>query len=116
MYISYINSKETKLRYVKNTHTHRCVEMRIKMLKIIGFGSGAKENMTMEAASAIASADLIVGYKTYVDILKQYFPDKEYALNVIKKSYDLLSDNGDLVLLDLNDINKKNISNRRQPG
>lgn len=78
MYISYINSKETKVRYVKNTHTHRCVEMRIKMLKIVGFGSGAKENMTMEAASAIASADLIVGYKTYVDILKQYFPDKEY--------------------------------------
>ena len=37
----------------------------------------------------------------------QYFPNKEYAFNVIKKSYDLLSDNGDLVLLDLNDINKK---------
>ena len=27
---------------------------------------------------SIAGADLIVGYTTYVDILKQYFPDKEY--------------------------------------
>ena len=48
------------------------------MLKIVGFGSGAKDNMTLEASAAIAGADLIVGYTTYVDILKQYFPDKEY--------------------------------------
>ena len=48
------------------------------MLKIVGFGSGAKDNMTLEASAAISSAQLIVGYSTYVDILKQYFPDKEY--------------------------------------
>ena len=48
------------------------------MLRIVGFGSGAKDNMTLEASVAIAGADLIVGYTTYVDILKQYFPDKEY--------------------------------------
>ena len=48
------------------------------MLKIVGFGSGAKDNMTLEASAAISSAQLIVGYNTYVDILKQYFPDKEY--------------------------------------
>ena len=44
------------------------------MLKIVGFGSGAKDNMTLEASAAISSAQLIVGYSTYVDILKQYFP------------------------------------------
>ena len=48
------------------------------MLRIVGFGSGAKDNMTLEASAAISSAQLIVGYSTYVDILKQYFPDKEY--------------------------------------
>ena len=48
------------------------------MLRIVGFGSGAKDNMTLEASVAIAGADRIVGYTTYVDILKQYFPDKEY--------------------------------------
>ena len=40
------------------------------MLRIVGFGSGAKDNMTLEASAAIAGADLIVGYTTYVDILK----------------------------------------------
>lgn len=48
------------------------------MLKVVGFGSGAQDNMTLEASAAISDADLIVGYTTYVDILKQYFPDKEY--------------------------------------
>ena len=48
------------------------------MLKIVGFGSGAKDNMTLEAFAAISDAGLIVGYKTYVNILKQYFPEKEY--------------------------------------
>lgn len=48
------------------------------MLKIVGFGSGAKDNMTLEAFAAISDARLIVGYKTYVNILKQYFPEKEY--------------------------------------
>ena len=32
------------------------------MLKIVGFGSGAKDNMTLEASAAISSAQLIVGY------------------------------------------------------
>ena len=48
------------------------------MLKIVGFGSGAKDNMTLEAFAAISDARLIVGYKTYVNILKQYFSEKEY--------------------------------------
>ncbi len=48
------------------------------MLKVVGFGSGAKDNMTLEAVEAITDADIVVGYKTYVDILKQYFPQKEY--------------------------------------
>ena len=30
------------------------------MLKIVGFGSGAKDNMTLEASAAISSAQLIV--------------------------------------------------------
>ena len=30
------------------------------MLKIVGFGSGAQDNMTLEASAAISSAQLIV--------------------------------------------------------
>ena len=48
------------------------------MLKIVGFGSGSKENMTLEAVRAIQDSQLVVGFRTYVELLKQYFPDKQY--------------------------------------
>ena len=48
------------------------------MLKIVGFGSGSKENMTLEAVRAIQDSELVVGFRTYVELLKQYFPDKQY--------------------------------------
>ena len=35
------------------------------MLKIVGFGSGAKDNMTLEASAAISSAQLIVYTTTH---------------------------------------------------
>ena len=44
----------------------------------MGLEAGLKINMTLEAFAAISDARLIVGYKTYVNILKQYFPEKEY--------------------------------------
>ena len=44
------------------------------MLKIVGFGSGSKENMTLEAVRAIQDSQLVVGFRTYVELLKQYFP------------------------------------------
>ena len=76
------------------------------MLKIVGFGSGAKDNMTLEASAAISSAQLIVGYSTYVDILKQYFPDKEYySTNMMQEkercqyAIDMANEGRDVVLV-----------------
>ena len=48
------------------------------MLYVVGFGSGSRENMTLEAEKIILKSDIIVGYTAYTDILKKYFPDKEY--------------------------------------
>ncbi len=48
------------------------------MLYVVGFGSGSRENMTIEAERIILESDIIVGYTAYTDILKKYFPDKEY--------------------------------------
>ncbi|MDR2846013.1 MAG: precorrin-3B C(17)-methyltransferase [Candidatus Methanoplasma sp.] len=47
-------------------------------LSVVGFGPGSREDMTLRAVNAILDADLIVGYTTYIDILKAYFPDKKY--------------------------------------
>lgn len=45
-----------------------------------------------------------------------YFPSKQYAFEVIKKSYNLLADGGNLALLDLNDVNKKSVYSKIRRG
>lgn len=47
-------------------------------LYIVGFGCGSLEGMTLEAQQAIEESDLIVGYTIYAELMKQYYPDKEY--------------------------------------
>jgi len=44
----------------------------------VGFGPGSREDMTQRAVNAIEGADLVIGYTTYTDLLREYFPDKEY--------------------------------------
>lgn len=48
------------------------------MLFIIGFGAGNRDGMTITAEKAISESELIVGYTVYVDLIKEYFPDKEF--------------------------------------
>ena len=45
-------------------------------LYVVGFGSGSRECMTAEAEAALEKSELIVGYKTYIDIIKGFMPEK----------------------------------------
>ncbi len=47
-------------------------------LYVVGFGCGCHDGMTIEAERVIQKSDLIVGYTVYADLIKQYFPEKEY--------------------------------------
>lgn len=47
-------------------------------LMVIGFGPGGQEDMTYRAQKAIEEADIVVGYTTYIELLKPLFPEKEY--------------------------------------
>jgi len=47
-------------------------------LSVVGFGPGSMEDMTIRAIDAIKNADVVTGYTTYVEILKEFFPEKEY--------------------------------------
>lgn len=44
---------------------------------VVGIGPGDEENITLKAHKALESCDVIVGYKTYIDLVKDRFPDKE---------------------------------------
>lgn len=45
---------------------------------IIGIGPGSYENMTLRAVNALKNCDTIIGYHVYTDLVRPYFPDKEY--------------------------------------
>lgn len=47
-------------------------------LYVAGFGPGGYEHMTEKCIRVLREADVITGYTTYIEILKEYFPDKQY--------------------------------------
>lgn len=61
----------------------------------VGLGPGKKEGLTFEAFDALQGADIIIGYDTYIDIVKEYLPEKDYfkspmmsELERIKRCFD----------------------------
>lgn len=50
----------------------------LNTLYIIGIGAEAQKTMTTEAMNIIQKCDLIVGYTVYTDLIKKYFPQKQY--------------------------------------
>ena len=57
-------------------------------LYAVGFGPGGYEHMTIKAADTIRNADVVTGYTTYIDMIRDYFPDKEYLATPMTKEID----------------------------
>lgn len=54
------------------------------MLYVVGIGAGSRDGMTIAAEKAIISSELIVGYTKYVELLREHFPEKNYASTGMK--------------------------------
>lgn len=57
-------------------------------INVVGIGPGEYEQMTIKAVKALEQSDVIVGYTVYVDLIKTYFPDKEFLTTPMKKEID----------------------------
>ncbi len=55
---------------------------------VVGIGPGNYEDMTVRAVKTLEKCDVIVGYTVYADIIKPYFPEKEYFSTAMKKEKD----------------------------
>lgn len=55
---------------------------------VVGIGPGKKADMTFKAYEAMESSDIIVGYKTYTDLVKKYFPSTEIKSSSMMKEVD----------------------------
>ena len=47
-------------------------------LTVVGFGPGGREDMTIRADRAISDADIVTGYTTYVNLIKDHYPEKTF--------------------------------------
>ena len=47
-------------------------------LTVVGIGPGNYENMTIRADRALRESQIIVGYTVYVDLIRTWYPEKEY--------------------------------------
>lgn len=55
---------------------------------VIGIGPGAYEQMTGKAIGAMQESDVIVGYTVYIDLVKEYFSEKEFLTTPMKKEVE----------------------------
>lgn len=51
----------------------------------VGIGPGEFSKMTKEAEQAIRSSDILVGYTTYIDLIKEHFPEKPLLSTPMKQ-------------------------------
>ena len=58
------------------------------MIYVIGIGPGSKELMTMQCIDAIKDAEVIVGYKTYINLITDLIEGKEVVQNGMRQEID----------------------------
>ncbi len=58
------------------------------MIYVVGIGPGSQDTMTYQAIEAIRKSDVIVGYKTYTDLIKDLIKEKQVVSNGMKQEID----------------------------
>ena len=55
---------------------------------VIGIGPGGKENMTYEAIQIFNDMECVVGYKSYIELIREMITDKEVISSGMKKEIE----------------------------
>lgn len=58
---------------------------RMGVIYAVGIGPGDEKYMTREAEDAIAASDIVIGYKTYIELIRDRYPEKEYYVNGMRQ-------------------------------
>ena len=56
-----------------------------RIIYIVGIGPGGGEGMTIEADRVLGDADVIVGYETYLKLIRERYPEAEYISTPMKQ-------------------------------
>lgn len=62
--------------------------MKAGKIILVGFGPGSKEDMTYRARTAIAEADVVIGYSTYIKLVEDLLDGKEVVRKGMTEEID----------------------------
>lgn len=72
--------KETQITDLELVSKGR-TDMASGRIYVVGIGPGDPDDMTVRAVKTLEKSDIIVGYKTYTDLVRKSFPGKAYYEN-----------------------------------
>lgn len=55
---------------------------------VVGLGPGAYEELTIRADRALQDAEVVIGYTVYVELVRAYYPEKEFMTTTMTKEAD----------------------------
>jgi precorrin-3B C17-methyltransferase len=58
------------------------------VIYVVGIGPGRLEEMTIQARRVLEDCDCIIGYTTYVNLIRPYFPHKEFLATGMTRERD----------------------------
>ncbi len=62
-----------------------CKQMKIY---VVGLGPGSYENLTIRADRALKECDVVIGYTVYVNLVKEYYPEKAFLETSMTKEVE----------------------------
>lgn len=66
------------------------------LISVVGTGVGSADNMTPQAVNALTGADVIIGYKTYLDLIPELLEGKEVISSAMMQEVDRCNTSFDL--------------------
>ena len=55
---------------------------------VVGIGPGGAQNMTEQARATLAEADVLCGYATYVELVRELYPEKEIFTTPMRRELE----------------------------
>ena len=59
--------------------------MKKNRIIVVGIGPGGLEGMTLQAREALEQADVIIGYTVYVELVRPFFPEKDFLTTPMRQ-------------------------------
>jgi precorrin-3B C17-methyltransferase len=60
----------------------------MNQLYVVGIGPGAYDMMTIRAVKVLEACDVIIGYQTYIKLVEEHFPGKEFLSTPMKQEVE----------------------------